>query len=282
MTHNYNRAHWLKEGVIGMASGVSYGVTSVLVGQPFDTVKTKMQAQGGFFQRTTMVSAFKHIVQTQGIVGLYRGCVPALLGSGIIRSIQFAGFEATYTFFQNSSFTKEIPYTGGLQIRVIAGGMVGATARALIECPVEYIKIQRQLQQSWRLRDVYTGLGVTWCRTLPLFTTFVVMIDSGRRNAPDLFARPILGPFLTCGIAATAAWWIVWPLEYMKSQVQGQFGGQKSVLQRIQIVLKERGGFFGLYRGLLPGSLRSFIANGCSMISMSYVQRKAIDWGLRS
>jgi len=35
----------LKEGLFGLGCGVLYGITSPLVGQPLDTIKTKMQAQ---------------------------------------------------------------------------------------------------------------------------------------------------------------------------------------------------------------------------------------------
>jgi hypothetical protein len=35
----------LKESIFGLFCGFLYGITSPLVGQPLDTVKTKMQAQ---------------------------------------------------------------------------------------------------------------------------------------------------------------------------------------------------------------------------------------------
>ena len=70
--------------------GVLYGTTSVAVGHPFDTVKTKMQAQAGF-ESQSMLRTFSRTVREQGIRGLYRGCFPPLLGSGIFRSTQFAG-----------------------------------------------------------------------------------------------------------------------------------------------------------------------------------------------
>ena len=49
----------------------------------------------------------------------------------------------------------------------------------------------------------------------------------------------------------------------------------------MSLVIRERGGFFGLYRGIVPGSIRSFLANGCAMIVMSYAQRKVSELGLR-
>ena len=51
--------------------GVAYGITSVLVGHPFDTIKTKMQAQKGF-ESSGMVNTFVRTLKTQHIAGLYR------------------------------------------------------------------------------------------------------------------------------------------------------------------------------------------------------------------
>lgn len=39
--------------------------------------------------------------------------------------------------------TKKIPYTAGLEPRVIAGGLVAGLARSVMECPFEYAKVKR-------------------------------------------------------------------------------------------------------------------------------------------
>ena len=168
-----------------------------------------------------------------------------------------------------------------LQVRVLVGGVFASTARAIIETPLEYAKVRRQTQQNWRFRHLYTGFGVTWFRTVGLMCTYFILVDSGRRHIPELFATPLIGPFLTSGVAATLGWWVVWPLEYMKSQVQGDYGQHQSVLQRMRTVVRKRGGFFALYRGIGPGTIRSFIANGTSMIVMAHAQKKVSEWGLR-
>ena len=51
--------------------GVLYGTTSVCVGHPFDTIKTKMQAQKGF-ETGGMAKTFMKTIKTQGPIGLYR------------------------------------------------------------------------------------------------------------------------------------------------------------------------------------------------------------------
>ncbi|VDI47570.1 solute carrier family 25 (mitochondrial carnitine/acylcarnitine transporter), member 20/29 [Mytilus galloprovincialis] len=260
--------------------GVLYGVTNVCVGHPFDTIKTKMQAQAGF-EKSNMFQTLAKTLRTQGVIGLYRGCIPPLWGSGIYRSSQFAVFEAVYTRLDSPLGRSEIPGTGALQLRVIGAGVIASTTRAIIETPLEFAKVRRQTQQTWHFKDVYTGFGVTWVRTIGLMTTYFILVDSGRRHFPEQFKKPLIGPFLTSGIAATLAWWIVWPLEYMKCQIQSNYGEKVSVIQKMRIVIKERGGFFGLYRGIMPGTIRSFLANGTSMVVMQFAQRKVTELGLR-
>lgn len=52
----------------------------------------------------------------------------------------------------------QIPLTNGLEVRVIGGGMMAGTIRALVETPLEYAKIKRQTGDTWHLRDTYTVL----------------------------------------------------------------------------------------------------------------------------
>ncbi len=45
MSHNHERSDWKTEALLSLISGVIYGGTNTIVGHPFDTMKTKMQAQ---------------------------------------------------------------------------------------------------------------------------------------------------------------------------------------------------------------------------------------------
>eukprot|EP00386_Alphamonas_edax_P010347 GDKI01033494.1.p1 GENE.GDKI01033494.1~~GDKI01033494.1.p1 ORF type:complete len:226 (-),score=64.66 GDKI01033494.1:57-734(-) len=109
MTHNEKRTVWWKEGMFGLGTGVLYGLTSVAIGHPFDTVKTKMQAQVAY-QSSGMFNAFSTVLRTQGVKGLYAGCVAPMWGSGLYRSIQFAVYEALYTKWSHTPHT-HIPHT---------------------------------------------------------------------------------------------------------------------------------------------------------------------------
>ena len=51
--------------------GILYGTTNVMAGHPFDTIKTKMQAQPGF-ENQGMFKSFGKTLRAEGIRGLYR------------------------------------------------------------------------------------------------------------------------------------------------------------------------------------------------------------------
>ena len=66
-------------GFFGLLCGTTFGVTSVLVGHPFDTVKTRMQV----LNYNSMGKTIKHIMKDSGVRGLYSGMLPMLLGSAV-------------------------------------------------------------------------------------------------------------------------------------------------------------------------------------------------------
>jgi len=219
MTHNEQRSSWLREGSIALGTGLLYGVTSVVVGHPFDTVKTLMHADPSY--RSGMLSSFQKLLRDSGFRGLYRGALFPMLGSGLYRSTQFAVFEALYTKWNGSSMTAAIPHTAGVQVRVLAAGFVAATARAVIECPIEYFKVRGQTVQGSKFADLYRGFSLQWSRTSGVMVTYFILIDGIRRNYPDVFRHPA-GAFLASSCSATLGFWLVWPIEVLKNQVQAQ------------------------------------------------------------
>lgn len=87
MTHNHKRSTWQKEGLFTLITGFLYGATNTMVGHPFDTIKTKMQAQSEFFKGdSTYTQTVRHVYQREGLIGFYRGCFPPFFGSIMYRS----------------------------------------------------------------------------------------------------------------------------------------------------------------------------------------------------
>ena len=97
-------------------------------------------------------------MKTEGPTGFYRGWAPPFAGSIIFRSLQFSVYQAVYTKLDdNKNMTSSIPGTAGIQHRVWAGALCGATARALVECPFEYAKVKAQVGESWEFSKAYKG-----------------------------------------------------------------------------------------------------------------------------
>ena len=93
-----------------------------------------------------MLKSIGDLWKKEGIIGFYRGVVPPLWGSAIYRSAQFSFYQAHYIYCEEhdyKSLMKEIPFSGGIQWRVLTGGILGGSARAIIECPIEYSKVRR-------------------------------------------------------------------------------------------------------------------------------------------
>ena len=249
------------------------------MGHPIDTIKNKMQAQEGYEAKDAIRTMFTTL-RTQGILGLYRGALPQFIGSMCFRSAQFAGYHSTYnsSLLDNSFGRYELPLTGGLQLRVVLSGVVAGLSRAALETPIDYWKIRRQVVKEWNIREI-TGLRVTTLSRIILLPTFFIYLEKARPYQSSLFGESPVGTFFFTGLCATAAWWTIWPLEYMKSQVQAGYGDDSQTLrQRMSGVMKERGGFLALYRGLGPGSVRSFFANGVSMVAYKLVSEKLAEW----
>jgi solute carrier family 25 carnitine/acylcarnitine transporter 20/29 len=277
------------EGLRGLACGVLFGLTSPLVGHPIDTLKTQMQAGVGY-QRGGAFATLATLVRNEGVLALYRGILPPLLGSSIFRSVQFSAYGAAMGSLQDSPAARAvIPGTFGLERRVLLCGLFASTARALIETPLEYIKVRQQTGQRWlaapsaaqalahplrELAACYRGFGISWLRTVGLMTAFFVQVDHLERHHHELVATPLLGPFLKGGVCATTGWMIVWPFEVLKNRVQANtegFGPEVGWVTRARGIVA-RTGVRGLFRGIGPGVARSLIANGSSMVVYSQCQ----------
>jgi solute carrier family 25 carnitine/acylcarnitine transporter 20/29 len=273
------------EALKGIVCGLIYGFSTPLIGHPIDSIKTRMQADA-IYARSGAWSTCVGILKNEGIMGLYRGLLPPLIGSSIFRSVQFS----VYAFCQSHSrdvawLRAEIPFSFGMETRVITSGFVASAARAVIETPLELIKVRRQMGLTWHeaptvfqaiaspvreIRALYRGFGVSLLRTWGLMGSFFIFVDILERKHVDLLKVPFWGAWVKGAVCSAAAWLVVWPFEVIKNQIQAERGGTTNAIDRIRNVIDKRGGVLGLYRGIGPGLLRALVANGASMVMFSH------------
>ena len=152
---------------------------------------------------------------------------------------------------------------GIFDYQVILAGFCGGIGRGVVEGPFEYIKVRRQVSGDWKISEIFKGSGATILRNTFLFSTFVVYMDISKLIMP-------LSPFFLGSICANLAWLTIWPLDVAKSQLQsGKYEG-KSFTYLLQDTIKTG----TLFRGIVPGLLRSTIANGTAMVAYKKVEAK--------
>eukprot|EP00537_Pseudo-nitzschia_pungens_P002174 CAMPEP_0172363172 /NCGR_PEP_ID=MMETSP1060-20121228/6594_1 /TAXON_ID=37318 /ORGANISM="Pseudo-nitzschia pungens, Strain cf. cingulata" /LENGTH=282 /DNA_ID=CAMNT_0013085855 /DNA_START=400 /DNA_END=1248 /DNA_ORIENTATION=- len=264
------------ENLVPFVAGASYGLTTVVVGQPLDTVKVRMQGLPSA-SRSGGIAVASELFAREGIAGLYRGGLPLFVGGAFMRSAQF-GVSGAAKARLEEQFPESVGHKilGVFDWQVMVAGAAGGLSRGLVEIPTDFFKTRRQVEHSWNIREVLDGTGVTLARNTVLYTAFMVYIDASKalcRNGyvPKIMTTPDgerLSPFCKGAICANLAWLTCWPADVVKTQRQsGNYARTSSTLE----LLGENFRNGRLFRGLVPGLVRSTIANGSSMVVYEYV-----------
>jgi len=244
---------------IEFAAGAVYGTVSVLTGQPLETLKTRGQVRS----KLGMLGEARSLFATEGIRGFYRGSAPVFFGGTMFRSAQFGVYSSALTVIHDN-FGKQ-PRIGFFDYQVALAGLCGGIGRGLVEQPFEFVKVRRQLDEPWRFAEIFKGSSVTLMRNAGLFCGFVTYIDFSKQLFPD----GQLGSFLTGAICSNLAWITIWPLDVAKSAAQSGLYEGRSNMSLIYEVFRSG----KVFRGIVPGLARSFIANGCAMTAYTEVKK---------
>jgi solute carrier family 25 carnitine/acylcarnitine transporter 20/29 len=288
MTHNEKRTVWWKEGLFACMGGLINGLVQVTVGQPFDTLKTKMQVQDEY-KKLNLIQSAKKLYKSDGKLGFYRGGMPIILGASFFRSMQFSVFELVYSRFDKNNlknknyekyFTKVIPYTKGLEVRTIVAGIASGICRSLVECPFEFVKIRRQIKTDFKYMNVYHGLFPLMLKNSTMVSIGFCFIDSFRRNTNAWNSS--LGIFLATGTSTILCHILIWPIEIFRNNYMSKNKGETSSAGKIiSENIKNYGWMKGLYRGALPGLISTFLRNGLGMLIFSKIQKIITIYGFR-
>eukprot|EP00466_Bigelowiella_natans_P007315 jgi/Bigna1/89039/estExt_fgenesh1_pg.C_420144 len=142
---------------VGFVSGAIAGISRVMVGHPFDTLKVRLQTGGTLLPETSL----------RGLSSLYRGILPPLFSVGFSTSTNFGIYENT----RLSLLHRREPTTiwGHVALEFIAGTVAGSVM-ALALIPLENAKVIQQTSSESRgtvgwLRTLYSRRGIkAWYR----------------------------------------------------------------------------------------------------------------------
>lgn len=272
--------------------GTVGGIAQVLVGQPFDTTKVRIQsAPPGVYSSSWDV--VKKLITEEGPLAFYKGTLTPLVGIGAVVSVQFAVNEHMKRFFndKNNGAPMTLP-------QFFLAGSASGLANGLLASPIEHIRIRlqtqttgpkvfsgpldviRKLYNQGGLKLIYRGLGATEVRegigSGAYFLTYEGLVQ--RQMKKSHRRRDQIEGWRMClygGLAGYAMWIAIYPADVLKSNFQAdnyknpKFKTYKSAAQYIY----KQYGIRGFYKGFVPTMLRAAPANAATFFAFEQTMR---------
>ncbi|KAJ2160975.1 Mitochondrial carrier protein ymc2 [Coemansia sp. RSA 552] len=275
------------------------GIAQVFAGQPFDTVKVRMQTQPEVYRGT--IDTVRKTLQNDGPAGFYKGTTTPLVGVGLCVSIQFLVMEHMKRTFGRINKTPEGQAPMLTPTQLYAAGATAGAANSIVSGPVEHIRVRLQVQTSgsaaefrgpgdciskiyrnFGLQGIFRGQVPTVIRELHGYGMYFLAYESlvQRTMAQTGKSRSDISSGLVCmyGAAAGFAMWLTsYPIDMVKSKLQTDAlaGDARKYTGTIDCVRKILGqeGVRGLFRGITPCLLRSAPANAATFIGFEMAIR---------
>jgi len=261
-------------------SGAAGGVAQVLLGQPFDIVKVRLQTSSKY---PNAVSCASSILQNEGPMAFYKGTLTPLIGIGACVSVQFGAFHYARRAFEERNLHSG---AAGLSYgQYYAAGAFAGLTNSVLSGPIEHVRIRLQTQPHGAdrlyngpldcikklsahegvLRGLYRGQAVTLWREAQAygvwFLTFeYLMAQDMKRN--NVQRSDISSPKIAFygGLAGEALWIASYPFDVVKSKMQSDgFGeGQRFKSMRDCFAQTWRAeGARGFWKGIGPTLFRA-------------------------
>jgi len=286
-----------KQTAKDLFSGAVGGIVQVLVGQPFDIVKVRLQTTT---QYSSALNAATSIYKTEGPLAFYKGTLTPLIGIGACVSVQFGGFHQARRFLEGRNTSdckpKDLSYSQYAQAGAFAG-----VANSVLSGPIEHIRIRLQSQPHGAgklyngpldcvrklgahrgiLNGVYRGQAVTMWREAfaygAWFTAFEYMMNTdAARNKMDRKDVPGWKVALYGGLAGEVLWLASYPFDVIKSKMQTDGFGDKQKYPSMRACFRDTwraDGARGFWKGIAPTLLRALPVSAGTFATVEFVMR---------
>ncbi|WCJ27068.1 Mitochondrial substrate carrier family protein [Euphorbia peplus] len=277
-------------------AGFLAGISTVITGHPFDTVKVKLQNNNAVahgIKYSNGLHCAATILQTEGVKGLYRGATSSFVGVAVESSILFGVYSQTKQYLQLQGGVRcDVP----MPRVIIPSAVCAGSIISFILCPVELLKCRMQIQ----------GTGSSRRYTSPLDCALQTVKSDGVsgvfRGGLTTFLRESIGSavffsvyeyvryymhsqlkssssknskFLDMGIGIMSGglggvvfWSAVLPLDVAKTMIQTT-PDKSTTRNPFQVLdsIYRRKGIRGCYAGLGATILRAFPANAAAIVT---------------
>ncbi|KAI8826827.1 mitochondrial carrier domain-containing protein [Fimicolochytrium jonesii] len=279
-------------------AGTVAGWTQVLTGQPFDTVKVRLQTQPRENPTYTgMGDCVRQTLKNEGFTGFYKGTLTPLLGVGACVAIQFGALEyakRSFTLY-NSSHSSHPSHLSFPQL--FLSGAFSGLANSILSGPIEHIRTRLQVQSKnptpgtvmytgpWDvtrkiytthgLRGLYKAQHVTLIREFvgygAYFATYEYLMQREMINHNKKRSEVEMWKQCAYGAGSGYALWLsVYPVDVVKSMLQVDGFGKEAKWRGMwdcarRTIAQE--GVRGLYRGFGPCMLRAAPVNAATFVA---------------
>ncbi|CAO1635245.1 unnamed protein product [Parajaminaea phylloscopi] len=290
-------------------SGTAGGIAQVLVGQPLDMLKVRLQTapQGTY---NGMGDVAMRILKQDGPLGFYKGTLTPLLGVGLCVSIQFGVVEKVKRDFAmanaraaGSTDTDALAGVGPKAFplstaQLYTAGVAAGVANAFVAGPVEHIRIRLQTQAtkiyhgpvdcakkivaSSGAAGIFKGMVPTLIREGHGMGTYFLIYEAvvGYKLKKDNLTRaelPATWAMLGGAISGPALWTMVYPFDVVKSRMQTdsldaskrQYKGMIDCFRQVAA----QSGWKGFFRGLIPTLTRAPLSNAATFVTYEFASR---------
>ncbi|KAF9955230.1 mitochondrial aspartate-glutamate transporter agc1 [Mortierella alpina] len=230
--------HDFLKGSYGFLLGSISGAVGATVVYPIDLVKTRMQNQRskvvGELLYKNSIDCFKKVIKNEGVLGLYRGLGPQLVGVAPEKAIKLTMNDLVRRHLTDKN--GNITFTGEL----IAGGVAGGS-QVVFTNPLEIVKIRLQVAgeaaktldaprpgavaivRNLGILGLYKGASACLLRDIPFsaiyFPVYAHLKKDFFNEGPD--HRLTIGELLMAGaIAGMPAAYFTTPADVIKTRLQ--------------------------------------------------------------
>lgn len=259
-------------------SGGVAGSVGILIGNPLDIVKVRIQTMHGKYKSS--LDCIKLILKNEGPSGFFKGLSSPLFAQFFINALSFCGSSATMKILEPRLRKGE----AGSPMNVLISGSVGGFLSCLILTPADLVKCKMQVDEAIvgsnkysgtiqcfknilkveGIPGLYKGFVITALREVPSFAIYyssykyISVALTPKQSTPSTTITLFSG-----GVAGCFSWFLTYPIDVIKSRIQTSTAVSTNNPQLYQVCLTlfRTQGIKGFYTGLGVALVRAFPVN---------------------